>query len=255
MIKKILIPLCVVLVLALGGIGGFAIYNSQKEPEGPKEADPVKAEELYVETRDTAVEGDAADPYMTQVDFKALRELNPDVYAWIKIPGTNIDYPILQSSGEEIDYYLDWTRDGKYGLPGAIYTQKYNTTGFMDTVTVIYGHNMGKTGTMFTELHKYEEREFFDANPYIYIYLPSGRLKYQIFAAVAFDNRYILGSYNFSDSEDVSKYISELKACFQGNVNDGADIRNPIITLSTCITGSPEQRWLVNAVLVEETRY
>ena len=99
----------------------------------------------------------------------------------------------------------------------------------MDPVTVIYGHNMGKTGTMFTELHKYEEREFFDANPYIYIYLPSGRLKYQIFAAVAFDNRYILGSYNFSDSEDVSKYISELKACFQGNVNDGADIRNPII--------------------------
>ena len=125
----------------------------------------------------------------------------------------------------------------------------------MDPVTVIYGHNMGKTGTMFTELHKYEDREFFDANPYIYIYLPSGRLKYQIFAAVAFDNRYILGSYNFSDSEDVSKYISELKACFQGNVNDGADIRNPIITLSTCITGSPEQRWLVNAVLVEETRY
>ena len=138
MIKKILIPLCVVLVLALGGIGGFAIYNSQKEPEGPKEADPVKAEELYVETRDTAVEGDAADPYMTQVDFKALRELNPDVYAWIKIPGTNIDYPILQSSGEEIDYYLDWTIDGKYGLPGAIYTQKYNTTGFMDPVVLYF---------------------------------------------------------------------------------------------------------------------
>ncbi|MCI8835142.1 MAG: class B sortase, partial [Ruminococcus sp.] len=151
------------------------------------------------------------------------------------------------------DYYLNMTMDGKYGLPGSIYTEKYNAQDFSDRVTVIYGHTM-HDGTMFSELKKYRDRAFFDQNPYIYIYLPTARLKYQIFAAVAFDNRYILGEYSFSSPEDFESYTTELKSSLDGNINENVEINNPIITLSTCIDEFPNQRWLVNAVLLEEQR-
>ena len=194
------------------------------------------------------------DPYQNEINFDELKAINPDVYAWIKVPGTNIDYPILQSTTEPDDYYLNMTMDGKYGLPGSIYTEKYNAQDFSDRVTVIYGHTM-HDGTMFSELKKYRDRTFFDQNPYIYIYLPTARLKYQIFATVAFDDRYILGQYNFSNEEDFNGYVSELKSCLDGNVNHDLEIHERIITLSTCIDEFPDQRWLVNAVLVDEEWY
>ena len=63
--------------------------------------------------------------------------MNPDVYAWIWIPGTNVDYPILQSETEPDEYYLNHTIEKKEGLPGTIYTEKYNSKEFTDPVTII----------------------------------------------------------------------------------------------------------------------
>ena len=249
--KKILIPIGIILLLAAGGAAGFFLFNKEKEPEQEK-ADPIVVEEVYRETKDNVVK-EKEDPYQNEINFDELKAINPDVYAWIKVPGTNIDYPILQSTTESDDYYLNMTMDGKYGLPGSIYTEKYNAQDFSDRVTVIYGHTM-HDGTMFSELKKYRDRAFFDQNPYIYIYLPTARLKYQIFATVAFDDRYILGQYNFSNEEDFNGYVSELKSCLDGNVNHDLEIHERIITLSTCIDEFPDQRWLVNAVLVEEQR-
>ena len=107
---------------------------------------------------------------------------------------------------------------------------------------------------MFTDLHKYEDRAFFDSNPYLYIYLPDRTLKYQIFAAVPFDDRYLLGSYNFAEAEDFQAYLDELRNSLEGNVNPDVEVtqENSILTLSTCIADSPEQRWLVNATLIEQ---
>ena len=106
-------------------------------------------------------------------------------------------------------------------------------------------------------IEKYKDKEFFDENRDIYIQLPGGRKKYQIFAAVAFDDRYLMSTYAFTYDEDFNKYISELKACMEGNVDESIDVKfgDKIITLSTCIDEYPDQRWLVNAVLVDEEWY
>ena len=245
-----LIP-CILVVAVLAGFGGYMLLK--EEPEEPKQqeqkADPAAVEKMYQETKAAAVE-EAEDPVRNRIDFEELQRRNPDVYAWINVPGTNIDYPILRSEEQEDEYYLNRTMDGMYGLPGSIYSEKYNAEDFSDNVTIVYGHTLPEDGTMFTELKKYRDRAFFDANPYIYIYLPDVTLKYQIFAAVVFDNRYILGSYDFSKLEDVNAYVSELKNCFEGNINEELPIETKILTLSTCVTGVPSQRWLVSAVQV-----
>lgn len=251
--KTMIIIIIAAAVVLLGGAGAgmWLYFGGQNTASEPVQADPEEAQKDYEEMQEEAVtEND--DPMQRKIDFEALREINPDVYAWIWIPGTNIDYPILQSAVEADDYYLNTTIDGKKGYPGSIYTEKYNTTSFTDPVTVVYGHEL-KNGTMFSELHSYTDREFFDNYPYIYIYTPDQTLKYQIFAAVAFDDRYILGSYNFMDVDDFQKYLDELRSSIDGNVNQDVEVTQDtkILTLSTCISEYPDQRWLVNGTLVD----
>jgi len=66
-----------------------------------------------------------------EIDFDTLSKINPDIYAWIMIPGTEVSYPILQSNDDEVeDYYLYRTFDKKLGYPGSIYTQKRNSVNF-----------------------------------------------------------------------------------------------------------------------------
>jgi sortase B len=241
----------IVIVLVGSGIGFYVYSSNQKKEtaaaEKAKKADPEATQEQYEKLKEQ-VAVDADDPIYRKIDFVAAQAVNPDVYAWIWIPGTDIDYPILQSDTEEDAYYLNHTIEKKEGLPGTIYTEKYNAKDFSDPVNVVYGHNM-KNGSMFAGLHKYEDRAFFDSNPYVYIYLPDKALKYRIFAAVSFDDRYLLGTYNFTIPRDFEEYLDELRGSINGNVNIDIPVSQEtgILTLSTCIADSPNERLLVNA--------
>ena len=251
--SKLIIILAIVVVLVAGGGVGFYMYSSKEKAkvaeEEAKTADPDKTQEEYEKLKEQAtIEEDPNDPMNRKIDFTAAQAMNPDVYGWIWIPGTNVDYPILQSETEPDDYYLNHTIEKKEGLPGTIYTEKYNSKEFTDPVTIIYGHDM-KNGSMFADLHLYEDQAFFDANPYIYIYLPNQTLKYRVFATVVFDDRYLMESYNFTYPDDFQKYLDELRSSINGHVNMDVNVTQEtgIITLSTCIATSPNERWMVNA--------
>ena len=216
-----------------------------EEPDADQEPD-----------EDTQTESEEAPPEEGAIDFEYLKTLNEDIYAWITVPGTIIDYPILQHPTDD-SYYLHHNLDGSYGYPGCIYTESLNTKDFEDPNTVIYGHNM-KAGTMFAELHKFEDGEFFSANDEVVIYLPEKTLHYQIFAAYVYDDRHLLYSFDFSD-EDV--YASYLKSIYDirdmsANINREITVteENKIVTLVTCMPGeaNAEKRLLVQAVLQEE---
>ena len=97
------------------------------------------------------------------IDFSGLKNQNEDIYAWIRIPGTVIDYPILQHP-EDDTYYLNRTAERKKGLPGSIYTENLNKTDFSDRNTLIYGHNM-KNGSMFGDLSLYMDSNYMLPTP------------------------------------------------------------------------------------------
>ena len=125
-----------------------------------------------------------------EVDIQKLQETeNPDIYAWIYIPGTKVNYPVLQHPTDDT-YYLNYNIDGSKGLPGCIFSEKaYNGKDFSDHNTVLYGHNM-KNGTMFGCLHKYEDMQY-----YIYM-IPNTGLHLVHFASLSnqflFQDAYIL---------------------------------------------------------------
>ena len=189
-----------------------------------------------------------------EVDFADLQEnTNGDIYAWIHIPDTKIDYPVLQHPTDN-SYYLNHNLDGSRGYPGCIYTEDYNKKDFTDSNTVLYGHNM-KNGTMFAGLHKYGDSEYLEEHPYIYIYTEEGLLAYEIFAAYQSGDEHILYAHDgFEDRKVYGKYLEEILSMrSMGSVlKEGAEVTEDsrIITLSTCISGKPDNRFLVQGVLL-----
>ena len=187
------------------------------------------------------------------VKFEELQAVNPDVYAWITVPGTDIDYPILQHASDN-SYYLMHNIDGSYGYPGCIYTENMNSKDFTDNNTVIYGHNM-KNGSMFAQLHKFEDPDFFDANREVLIYLPGEVLHYTIFATHIYDDRHLLYSFDFTDPEVYQKYLDSIFSTRDMSANIDKEINvttdDQIITLVTCIGSQPNNRLLVQAVLTD----
>ena len=92
------------------------------------------------------------------------------------------DYPILQHASDN-SYYLMHNIDGSYGYPGCIYTENMNSKDFTDNNTVIYGHNM-KNGSMFGNLKKYRNLNFYKQNPTVELYYKNNSETYVIFAVM-----------------------------------------------------------------------
>lgn len=188
------------------------------------------------------------------IDFKKLEEINTDIYAWIRIPDTMIDYPIAQRAGDDT-YYLSHDMYQEPRFAGCIYTEDCNDKDFMDPNTVIYGHNM-KNQTMFQNLHLFRDKKFFEEHPLVYIYTPEGVLQYKVFAAYTYDDRHIMNSFDFEKEEVFQKYLDDIYHVRAMDTNLREDVqvttKDHIITLSTCIGGQPQSRYLVQAVLTKD---
>ena len=245
------------IILAVGIFcTGATFYAWQEEQKAGREYEELKEEVVKEVTPTVTV---SPEPVITEqkeapqvpIDFAALREKNPDVYAWIRIPGTDIDYPVLQREGDN-SYYLNHTLEGKEKQEGAIFTESYNGQDFSDPNTVIYGHNM-KNGTMFRQLHEYQDRKFMQENSEVLIYQPGRILQYQIFAAYVYDNRHLLQSFDFEDPQVFQSYLKSVqeRKDMTSSIDTSVELtgEDPILTLSTC-NGNDEQRYLVQAVLL-----
>lgn len=184
------------------------------------------------------------------VDFDELKQKNPDAYAWIRIPGTKVDGPVMQNQ-EDTDYYLNHTFEGKKGLPGAIYTRNDTPKDFSAPCSVLYGHNM-KNGMMFGTLKKFKDKEIFDDEGYrnIQILTEDALREYTIFAAVEHSDAVITDEYDFTTKSGMQGFLQSLQ---QGRGYYDSDVKvdenSQIVVLSTCVGGGRNTvRYLVVAV-------
>lgn len=271
---KILLALsCIGCVCCIFFVLGYLYQNQEaaKQYEDIQESFAVE-EETQRETQVTveeieeaeftgSLEGEAAslpdDIFLDMenpIDFEKLEEINPDLYAWIRIPGTVIDYPVAQREGDD-SYYLTHDMYQEPRFAGCIYSEDCNSKDFTDPNTVLYGHNM-KNQTMFQNLHLFSDYDFFQEHPYVYIYMPGHVLVYKIFAAYTYDDRHIMNSFDFTDPEVFEAYLDEIfhMRAMDRNLRDDVSVsaEDRIITLATCIAGQTQSRYLVQAVLIKD---
>jgi len=219
------------------------------ETEAVTEAEQTTVTETEAVTEAVPVQPSAP---VYSLDFDSLHELNPDIYAWIEIPGTMIDYPVLQSATDD-KKYLTTAYDGRKYIGGALFTESScNSLDFNDPVTVIYGHTM-RSGALFGKLQKsYSTAKSFEKYQKIKIYLPGDVRSYTVFAAVPYDSIHLLHTYDFtvrywyeSFFADVRK-IRAIGASFDEDIFPEAGDR--VIILSVCLNEDTSRRFLVMAV-------
>ena len=251
MLYILLVAACILCI----GVLLFFLKKDQKEELTAEQQQEQILEEF---TQDVTPEAEVLEePGRAElpIDFEGLWEINPEIYAWIQVPDTKINYPILQHEGEDQGYYL--TRDlyGKSNQAGSIYTEDYNNKDFQDYHTVLYGHNM-KNGSMFHNVRYFADREFFEEHRELYVYMPEKILKYEIIACYEYDDRHLLGMFDYDDMEAYGEYLEEIMnpRSMYAMIREGweLDTDDKLLTLSTCIANKPNNRRLLQAVLVEE---
>lgn len=107
---------------------------------------------------------------------------NEDIVAWLYVPGTNISLPIAWRQGDN-EYYLLHTENGDSLGAGCLFVDSLNSPDFGDRITIVYGHSFYDAEIMLTQLHRFEDKEFFSKHRRFYVLTPDGPIAYAIAAA------------------------------------------------------------------------
>lgn len=190
--------------------------------------------------------------------FAAEREANPDVCAWLYVPGTNVSLPVAWRAGDN-GYYTVHDSSGDVSGLGSCFMDGANSVGFDDPVTVLYGHSFCDDDLMFTQLHKFEDEGFFGGHDEFEVHLPDRVLTYRVAATGLYLSRRITDVVDFSNREQVQEYLdfavnprpSDGLKREVGRLDAGSD---RIVQLSTCTLPEANEsaRYLVTGVLVGE---
>lgn len=186
----------------------------------------------------------------TQIDFAALKEENPDIFAWIHIPDTQIDYPVLQSE-EADDFYESHNAYGQADDSGAIYIELANLTSMCDFNTVLHGK------MLFADLYQFADPDFFEEHEKIYLYLDGNVLTYEVFAAYERENTSLIRTYDFTYTAGCKQFLDDLYGAREMNKNlrEGWDDLTPyhfLITLTTQKEDNADKQFIVVAALIDD---
>ncbi len=185
------------------------------------------------------------------VDYALYYSQNPQTIGYIKIPGTKVDYPVVQAENDK--YYLNHDFYGKATSYGAVYASYKNSFQPLDRNTLLYGHNM-HDGSRFAELINYKNLEFFKKHPTLQFDTLFEKKSWKIAAvfitngSTASDNGYFF-DFTFNHCSDLcfEEYIAELEK--RSLYETGVDIlpTDTLLTLCTCTYEYPDARLIVVA--------
>jgi Uncharacterized protein conserved in bacteria len=185
----------------------------------------------------------------------ALHKKNGDIVGWLKIGGTRIDYPVMQTPDEN-EYYLRRNFRKESSIAGTPFMDAGSVIGTSKNY-LIFGHNI-KSGTMFHDLLKYEDKAFWKKHKTFSFDMLDGHHKYKVIAAF-YSQIYPVKSSQFkyykqmsitSESEYVS-YIRNVKALAEYDTGITPKWGRQLITLSTCAYQVNDGRFAVVAVKIK----
>lgn len=179
------------------------------------------------------------------LDFEKLNQINSSTVGWITVPGTTINYPVVQTGDNS--FYLKHSFDKSYNQSGWIFADYRNKLDGTDKNLIIYGHNR-MDSSMFATLKNTQKKDWFNNknNHYITYTTPTETIVYQVFSVYTIKSEtYYLTTY-FKNDDTYLNFLNTLKnrSIFNFGVNLSAE--DKILTLSTC-DATGKSRMLVHA--------
>lgn len=175
-----------------------------------------------------------------------LSKINKDFKFWLSVDNTNINYPVVQS--KDNSYYLDKDFYGKKSISGTLFMD-YRNKSLDDQNVIVYGHNM-KNKTMFNNLNKFKDGDFFKENNRIKITMDEKEFLYEVFSAYIIESDYDYLKTSFNSESDYQKYIDAItsKSLHESNIKVSSN--DKIVTLSTCTYEFDDARMVIHGKLV-----
>ena len=236
-IRRILLVVCLAVFLYSAGNLANIGYKYHKV-----NSDNKKLQEEVV----TEVKQDS--PLDRKVDFNRLKSINEDIIGWIYIPNTNIDYALLK--GKTNDTYIHTNYEKKYSFAGSIFLDEDNNAALTDSNTIIYGHNM-KNGSMFANIKKFADHDYFMNHPEVYIYLPDGSINvYSVYSTKIIEAT----SDYYLKNIDYASYVANAKSSAKQSRDVDTQNGAPLLLLSTCYAPDTTTRSVLFARLEKNVK-
>lgn len=169
------------------------------------------------------------------------------VVAWIRSPGTPIDYPIGQAADNT--YYLRHLLDGTYNRVGAIFMDYRNHSDLSDDNTILYGHHFDDTDIMFATLIQYMDQNYYEQHPQMELLTPRADYVIHVVAGFAANADTKLPLRFGENTGDRQQFIDDILQNSDFTADDvpiGQTDR--FVTLVTCTNGGAS-RYLLFGVL------
>lgn len=232
-----LVMVCLVLVIVLCAVRLYQSYEQARQDRLDAERWASLAAETPEETtpaetpRET--EPETEPPYVSPINFEELSKVNPEIVGWLTIPGTNVDYPVVQTTDNET--YLHKSFDGQDSKAGTIFLDSDSNSDFTGRNNVIYGHHM-RDGSMFKDVVKFKEKDYFDEHRDAYIYTPDRTIHLRLISAYYGDADPQKRRTQFDTQEAFDEYVQKMVSpCRYAQMPE-----TPVETIYTLITCSYE---------------
>jgi len=181
------------------------------------------------------------------IDFDALRKINPDVVGWIYYKDTIIDYPIVK--GTDNDKYLYTMFDGTYSGFGTLFVDAVTENPFKQFNTIVYGHHM-RNGSMFAPLKKLKEKSFCDEHPHLELITPEGKFHLEIAAFLNEPSDSNIYTTNIKDIGGREVYLETVNKLAAYTTDVALAPTDRIVILSTCAYEYKDARYMVICKMV-----
>ena len=247
--RQIVMAICA--LVAIGSLSYFAFYNYQAShsSEQVENLNEVKKKDkpFYLAT----VRLDNEDTPDILEEYQDLIQLNKKLVGWIKIEGTKVDYPVLQTTNN--DYYLNHNFDQEEDRNGSIFMDKDCAIWPRSQNLILYGHNM-KSGKMFGSLKNYKDQSFQKKHPTIHFDTIYEKGKYEVmyvFSEVVHEEAEVAFKYyqfiSANSEVEYNSYMNDMAAMSLYDTGVTSEYGDALITLSTCDYTAGAERFVIVA--------
>lgn len=242
--KRIIIRVIFVIILIISTIALiFYLYNSKKE----KEDNENILENIAIDTSEVT-----ENKTERMLQLEELQKQNNEIIGWLEIEGTNINYPVCQTTDN--DYYLTHNYKKEKASLGSLFLDKDFDLNKPSTNYLIYGHR-SNSGTMFEDLIKYSDENFYKEHPTINFVTSQEDAIYEIvsvfYSRVYYkDEKDVFRYYYFVNAENEEEYNNYIENCKKASIYDTgktATYGQQLLTLSTCEYSQDNGRFAIVA--------
>lgn len=221
-----------------GNISNIADVTEVKESDNSSDNNIEVVSDDYFKYKDVS---------MLDVNFNELLKQNKDTKGWIKVEGTNVNYPFVQSSDNE--YYLKHSYDNTYNKKGWVFLDYRNNMDNLDKNTILYAHGL-MNNQMFGSLRRTVKQDWAKNknNRIIKISTPNSMLLFEVFSSYTIEPESYYITSEFSGDEEFSTFIDTIKSRSFYDYNTSVSTSDKILTLSSCYDN--KKRMVLHAKLI-----